>query len=319
VAAQTRPLTQTRRRLVVVVAGLLVLACDRAMPGRAEEGPDRGPGPGPQYTLVYERVVGGNQDLYVVETSTGLERRLTDHRAQDGMPRFTPDGRRVIFSSDRSGSFQLYEVALSGGEPRRLRSNGFTEWQADLAPDGTSLAFLSKQRGPECLFLMDLKTQGERLLVCHKNRSILGNTDFSPDGRQITFSSNHSIGHQIYLLEVATGSERRLSGFRRGGCEPRFHPDGTRVVYVSRGHLAETSRLAELDLRTGQEKILVNWPALNYDPVYSPDGSELAFASNITGEYAIYRQNLTTGKSWRVTHGQDEARYPDYRPLVADR
>jgi len=309
VATPTRPVTRTRRRLVVMVAGLLVLACDKAMPGRAEERPDRGPDPGPQHTLVYERVVGGNQDLYLVETRSGLERRLTDHR----------DGRQVIFSSDRSGNFQLYEVAVSGGEPRRLRSNGFTEWQADLAPDGTSLTFLSKQRGPECLFLMDLKTQAERLLVCHKNRSILGNPDFSPDGRQITFSSNHSIGHQIYLVEVATGSEHRLSGFRRGGCEPRFHPDGTRVVYVSRGHMAETSRLAELDLRTGLEKVLVDWPALNYDPVYSPDGSELAFASKITGEYAIYRQNLTTGKSWRVTHGQGEARYPDYRPLTADR
>lgn len=305
----------TRALSVAVVAGLLTLACDHAVPGRAEEGPD----PGPQYTLVYERVKGGNQDLYLVETRTGLERRLTDHPAQDGLPRFTPDGRRVIFSSDRSGNWQLYEVALSGGEPRRLRSNSFTEWQADLAPDGTSLAFLSKKQGPECLFLMDLKTQGERLLACHKNRSILGNPDFSPDGRQITFSSNRSIGHQIYLLEVATESERRLSGFQRGGCEPRFHPDGTRVVYVSRGHMAETSRLAELDLRSGVEKILVNWPALNYDPVYSPDGRELAFASNITGEYAIYRQDLTTGKSWRVTVGAGPARYPDYRPPTSGR
>ena len=58
----------------------------------------------------------------------------------------------------------------------------------------------------------------------------------------------------------------------------------------------------------------MDWPALNYDPVYSPDGSELAFASNITGEFAIYRQRLSDGKAWRVTHGEGPARSPDYRP-----
>ena len=85
-------------------------------------------------------------------------------------------------------------------------------------------------------------------------------------------------------------------------------------MYVKRGHLSDTSRLVEHDPATGAEKVLVDWPALNYDPAYSPDGSELAFASNITGEYAVYRQRLSDGKSWRVTHGSGDARYPDYAP-----
>ncbi len=69
----------------------------------------------------------------------------------------------------------------------------------------------------------------------------------------------------------------------------------------------------EHDLETDEERVLVSWPALNYDPVYSPDGTELAFASNITGEYAVYRQRLSDGQAWRVTFGPALARYPDYR------
>ena len=80
------------------------------------------------------------------------------------------------------------------------------------------------------------------------------------------------------------------------------------------GHLGETSLLTETDLASGARQTIVDWPALNYDPAYSPDGTEIAFASNITGEYAIYRQRLSDGKSWRVTHGKGDARYPDYRP-----
>ena len=63
--------------------------------------------------------------------------------------------------------------------------------------------------------------------------------------------------------------------------------------------------------------MLVDWPALNYDPVYSPDGSEVAFTSNITGDWVVYRQRLADGKSWRVTFGPGAARSPDYAPAIA--
>jgi TolB protein len=262
---------------------------------------------------VYERIVGGNQDLYSQPAGGGIERRLTDDPASDGLPRFTPDGLKDLFSSYRSGQFQIWEVSAKGGEARRVRTNEDTEWQVDLSPDGRRLAFLSNQGGAESLWVSE-RGGAPRLVVRHGRRSILGNPDWSPDGTQIVFSSNWRIGHHIYLADAATGKTRRLSPLTQGGCEPRFHPDGRRVVHVSRGHLSDKSRLVEVDLATGEETVLVDWPALNYDPVYSPDGSEIAFASNISGEYAIYRQRIADGRSWRVTHGPGPARYPDYRP-----
>jgi len=84
---------------------------------------------------------------------------------------------------------------------------------------------------------------------------------------------------------------------------------------VSRGISRPTSRLVERDLVTGEERTLIDWPALNYDVAYSPDGSEIAFASNIAGEWAIFRQRLSDGRAWRVTFGGGPARYPDYRPV----
>jgi Tol biopolymer transport system component len=204
-------------------------------------------------------------------------------------------------------------VPAEGGVPRQVRRNAVTEWQVDLSPDGRSLAFLSSQEGPEYLFVMDMATGAQRALARHGKSSILGNPDWAPDSRRIVFSSNWRIGHQIYLVDAESGQERRLSAFSAGGCEPRFRPDGKRVVYVKRGHLSDKSRLVEHDPETGEETVLVDWPALNYDPVYSPDGSELAFASNITGEYQVYRQRLADGRSWRVTQAKGDARYPDYR------
>jgi Tol biopolymer transport system component len=264
--------------------------------------------------LVYERTYGGNQDLYVQPAAGGAERRLTDDPAVDALPRFSRDGRRVIFSSKRTGEWQLYEVDAAGGRARRLRANRAIEYQADESPDGRVLAFLSNLEGAEWLWLWTRPGDGLRALVKHGHRTVMGNPHWSPDGQRLVFSSNWRVGHHIYVVDVAKGETSRLSTLLGGGCEPRFSPDGKKVVYVSRGRLSEKSRLVEHDLASGQERALVDWPALNYDPVYSPDGSELAFASNITGDWAVYRQRIADGKSWRLTHGAGPARYPDYRP-----
>jgi len=264
--------------------------------------------------LVYEEVIAGNQDIYVVSAGGGVARRLTDDPALDGLPRFTPDGSAVVFCSERTGHYQLFEVATAGGPARPVRTNAFVEYQADVSPDGRTIAFLSNALGAEHLWLMERASGSARVLLRHGKDSILGNPDWSADGQRLVYSSNWRFGHQIYLFDLTSAQETRVSPIGAGGCEPRFHPDGRRVVYVSRRHLGSTSRLVEHDLASGEERVLVDWPALNYDPAYSADGSELAFASNITGEYAIYRQRLADGQSWRVTFGKGSARYPDYRP-----
>lgn len=267
--------------------------------------------------LVFEKKLGGgNEDIYVVPARGGPERRLTDDPATDILPRFNPDGRSVVFSSKRSGRYQLWEVPVAGGPPRRIRRNSAEEWQADPSPDGRRIAFLSDMDGPVSLFILDRATGATQPLVQHGSGTLLGNPNWSPDGGRIVFSSNKGLsGHHVYVVDVATGKQLRASGFIVGACEPRFSRDGRRVAYVDRSHFTRSrSQIVERDLDTGDERVLVDWPALNYDPVYSPDGREIAFASTIAGENAIYRLRLSDKKSWRVTVGPGAARHPDYAP-----
>jgi Tol biopolymer transport system component len=266
------------------------------------------------YELVYEQTVDGNQDLYVIPASGGTPRRLTTDPAVDALPRWSRDGREVYFTSNRAGNWQIYRVPAAGGTARRVRTNGHREWQVDPSPDGRAIAFLSNAQGPEYLYTMDLGSGTERILARHGRRTGLGNPHWSADGRRIVFSTNWRKGHGIHLVDAGSGEERALDETLAGACEPRFHPGGRRVVYVSRGGHRDTSRLVEHDIATGAKKVLVDWPALNYNPAYSPDGSEIAFTSNVTGEYAVYRQRLADGGSWRVTFGTGPARSPDYRP-----
>lgn len=296
----------------LLAAALVAAACEQSV---SSAPPPAAPPPGAAGpTIAYERTVGGNQDLYMTGAD-GRERRLTEDPATDMLPRWSRDGKTIYFASERGGHWQLYTVPAGGGPAQRLRTNAFREWQVEPSPDGRTIAFLSNQEGAEHLWVMDLATQAQRVLVRHNRRTIMGNPSWSPDSTRLTFSSNKDVGHQIYVVNVDGTAETRLTGFRRGGCEPRFHPDGTHVLHVSRGHvLGDKSRIVQRDLATGEENVLVDWPALNYTPTYSPDGREIAFTSNIAGDWAIYRQRIADGKSWRVTFGPGSARSPDYRP-----
>jgi Tol biopolymer transport system component len=278
-------------------------------PAAAREHPTRAGDEG-SWTLVYEQENDGNVELYLASDRGGPPRRLTEHPTFDGHARWMPDGKRLIFTSNRSGTPQLWELEVPGGGLRRVRRNEAGESQPDPSPDGRQVAFLSDIDGPQVLMVEDLVSGKATELVRHRQRTIFGNPHWSPDGSLIAFSSSWPRGHRIYVLDVATGETREVAK----GCEPRFNREGTGLAYVSRRSGDETSKLVEVALETGEERVLIDWPAFNYDLAYSPDGREVAFASNISGEWMIYRQRLSDGKAWQVTFGGGPARYPDYRP-----
>src|SRR5438105_3263377 len=69
-----------------------------------------------------------NGDIWSVPTAGGVAKQLTAHPARDSQPKFSPDGKRIAFVSDRDGSNQVYVMAESGGTPRQVtfHTAGFT-------------------------------------------------------------------------------------------------------------------------------------------------------------------------------------------------
>src|SRR5262245_31602857 len=90
----------------------------RERPSDAAAGPLAAPPSVEGHELVFEQIVDGNQDIYAIPAGGGVERRLTDDPALDGLPRYTPDGKSVVFSSERGGHYQLWQVARKGGAAR---------------------------------------------------------------------------------------------------------------------------------------------------------------------------------------------------------
>ncbi|MEM7431868.1 MAG: Tol-Pal system beta propeller repeat protein TolB [Pseudomonadota bacterium] len=91
--------------------------------------------------------VDGNLDLYVVDINSKQARRLTTHRAIDTEGSWSPDGRYIYFTSDRSGGPQIYRVRSSGGTAERVTYEGSYNARPRLSPDGKRLAMIHLTNG----------------------------------------------------------------------------------------------------------------------------------------------------------------------------
>ena len=107
--------------------------------------------------------VDGNLDIYVLEINSRQVKRLTTHRAIDTEGTWSPDGRFIYFTSDRSGGPQIYRVPVNGGSPERITFEGSYNARPRLSPDGSKLAMVHNDRGNYRIAVFDMER--EDLLV----------------------------------------------------------------------------------------------------------------------------------------------------------
>ena len=112
--------------------------------------------------------VDGNLDIHVLDINSRRTTRLTTHRAIDTEGAWSPDGRHIYFTSDRSGGPQVYRVSAGGGTPERVTFEGSYNARPRLSPDGTRLAMVHNDRGNYRIAVMNLERKD--LLVLSTGR-----------------------------------------------------------------------------------------------------------------------------------------------------
>jgi dipeptidyl aminopeptidase/acylaminoacyl peptidase len=143
-------------------------------------------------------------------------------------PKFSPDGRRVAFTSTRSGSWEIWVSDPDGGSAVKLTSmdanaTGGPSW----SPDGRWIAFGSDQPGQFDLYVISASGGRPRRLTSHP--AFDQAATFSRDGKWVFFTSNRTGSFQIWKLPVAGGEATQVT--RNGGWTPFEASDGA-LYYV---------------------------------------------------------------------------------------
>ncbi len=217
-------------------------------------------------------------DLYTVPIEGGEARVLTEGIAWDVQPRFSPDGGRIAFVSDRGGGDNLWVMKADGTGARAVsEEKDSLVHTPNWSPDGQ---YLVAKKG------------------FTSTRSI-------PAGEIWLFHAGGGGG--LPLVERPDGAKAQ-----KNIAEPAFSPDGRHVYYsqdITPGRIWQYNKdstgrifaVKRLDRRTGDVDVIVDGPGGAVRPTPSPDGKLLAFVRRAPSfSSALYLKDLSSGREWPI-------------------
>ena len=158
---------------------------------------------------------------------------VTVDAAQDMFPVWTPDGKRIVFSSSRAGSPALYSQAADGsGEVQKLAAGASNLLPLTISPDGQRLVFRDndgRSAGPD-LGLLSLESKTASVLLGAAEYAE-DNASISPDGRWIAYESSESGRREVYVRPFPDVGSGRIPISSGGGTKPLFAPNGRELFY----------------------------------------------------------------------------------------
>jgi Tol biopolymer transport system component/imidazolonepropionase-like amidohydrolase len=265
-------------------------------------------------TLVFDLL----GDLYTMPISGGTATRITSGIEHDMQPRFSPDGRRVVFISDKSGDENVWVANADGSGARQLttgRENSY--YSPEWTPDGEYIVVSRSNTfsGAEKLWLYHI--DGGRGLDLSGNAPPalrMFGAAFGSDPRYVWYSQRNGFWsynailpqYQIGVYDRETGTRTTMSARYGSAFRPALSSDGKWLAYGSR-HDAETG-LRLRDLETGEER----WLAY---PIQRDDQESLATMDVLPG-YSFTPDSRSIvmsygGELWRIpVDGSDAARIP---------
>ncbi len=260
-------------------------------------------------------------DVFLMTADGRNEVVVAGHPAEDQLLGWTPDGRSLVFLSDRSGTWDIWRVHITEGkqlgEPELLKKDfGYDVEVLGFAPDGSFYYKTHTSSGGLYYGAVDLET-GKVLVppapVATRYTSPPSQLTWSPDGKNLAYISRRGSavpGNNILTIRsAATGEERFLSPPLRYVNQISWAPDGRSVIAL--GMTVTESGIFRIDTETSEITKLGEGLA----PKLCPDGKTLVFVKEGP---IIMKRNLDTGEESEVVKikGMNYDLSPDGRQVV---
>ena len=247
-----------------------------------------------------------HRDIYLMNPDGSEQVNITNHRADDVSPIWSPTGEHILFVSDRDGPRDLYLMDPDGANVRRVFGKSARRGGPAWGPDEKQIVYNHGPPGNSFIYIGTIDGKKEERVA------IGGQPTWSPDGTEIIFRSGAlNKPRRFSLLKVRTN---RLTFFPfpkepkwvRG---PAWSPSGDKLAFSWNNRaeprledfVFETIYIVNRD-GTGLQQIIEEGQYAG-NPVWSPNGNELLYDSiDANRDLQIYKISLDTGVSVQLTH-----------------
>jgi Tol biopolymer transport system component len=227
--------------------------------------------------------------LYTMDADGRGRQLLADSGFSQTYPSWSPDGRTITYSSNRSSAVGIFNIDVADGTRQQVNT-----YRASLlahSPDGRQIVFMASCENNCDIFVMD--ADGGNVRPITRNGVFDVFPAWSPDSRQIAFMSNRNLYFEIYVADVecataaedCEGTARQLTENRDFDGFPVWSPDGRRLLYSSDRngnfelYTVETMCGAAANHCEAAARRLTDQPSRDISPAWSPDGRSIAFIS----------------------------------------
>ncbi|MEN2787884.1 amidohydrolase family protein [Sphingomonas qilianensis] len=247
-------------------------------------------------------------DIYTMPITGGTPRRIAEGLAYEQQPRFSPDGTRIAFVSDRGGGDNIWIMNVDGSDKRQLTKEDFRLLnQPSWSPDGRFIVAkkhftTGRSLGTGEVWLYHVSGGGGVQLVKRASEELqkeLGEPIYAPDGRSVYYTRNVTPGpifeyaqdsytdlFNIERYDMVTGEVSTAVSGAGGSVRPTPSPDGKQIAFVRRE--AGRSKLYVKDLAAGTERKIYDaldqdvqetWAVTGVYPnmAWTPDSGSLVF------------------------------------------
>ena len=282
--------------VVVLLLSTLGLGCG----GDGEEG----------LRLVFFSDRDGDDDVYIMRADGSGVRQLTDEPGRDYEADSSPDGRTLVFASQRAAGdgVQLYLMNVDGSDVRRLTFSAgedvkvvddYPHW----SPDGRRIVFQRtttfEERRPDAdIWLIDVET-GEEAQLTDTPDAWDSTPSFSADGSGVLFESDRDGDFDVYRLHLETMQVIQLTDEDGRDVEAKESPDGREIAFAS--NREGDFEIYVMDADGGNTRQLTENDAGDIYPHWSPDGQQLSFNSERDGDREVYTMGRDGSQQRRLT------------------
>ena len=256
--------------------------------------------------------VGENRDIYLMNPDGSEKVNLTNHRADDISPVWSPTGEHILFGSDREqkawGTWDLYLMDPDGSNVQKVFEKWKRRTSPTWSPDGKRIAYDYGEIGNNFLYIGTIDGKDEERVAIGYSSA------WSPDGTEIIFRSGAlDKPRRFSLLNVKT---KRLKFFPfpkepKWVRYPAWSPLGDKLAFSWYNRVEvrlEDFRVATIYIvnrdGTGLQQVIEEGRAAAH-PVWSPNGNELLYNGiDANRDMQIYKISLGSGASVQLTDGE---------------